>query len=138
MAKGTIKERDGYAVLLPSGRGVRLLELLASERDEVMKNAAKIVDKDATVADYRLQQVKEGVNKMIKAVTVKKSLKQEDLVSPDTKWVDVNPLDLEDDYDTYFTAKDDGVLAAIYHKLHEVSLSDVEAITSKMQPVSMG
>jgi|ERR1041385_4699221 hypothetical protein len=129
--------RDLLQYRLPSGRGVRVVELTATEKDAVTLDAAKQVGKDASVADFRVTEIHYGVSRMIKQVSDKKYDTMEALLAPDVKWKDTDPGDLEDNYDKYFTAKDDAVLSAIYRKLHEVSADEIEAIAGKALPISV-
>lgn len=131
------KVKDLYQLLLPSGRGVRVVELTPTEKDSFTRNAARMVDKGATVADFKLSELREGVMGMIKQVTLGKYKNQEELVATQPKeWKDVDGLDLAQYYDTYFTAKDDHVLTIFYRRLHEVSAEEIEMIVGKAQTVS--
>jgi len=128
---------DYYQYLLPSGRGIRLKELSPSVKDKVTKNAAKLAGKDSSIVDFRMIELHEGVVAMLKEVTINKEYKsQEDLLSADVKWKNVNSSDLDEKYDEYFTSKDDTVLSNIYRKLHEVSMDELESISLKVQLVT--
>lgn len=129
-------DRDYFLYQLPSGRGVCCVELFATEKDSVTLDAAKQVGKDASVADFRLTEIRVGVHRMIKKVSDKRLDKGVDLRSPDIKWKEVDLEDLEDNYDKYFSAKDDAVLAGLYRKLHEVNFEEIEAIAGKAVQVS--
>ena len=126
--------QDFYQYLLPSGRGVRVKELSPSKKDHVTKNAAKLSGKDASVVDFRMCELHEGVVAMLSEVTVDKGLG--DLLLPEVKWKSTNPGDLDDNYDSYFSSKDDTVLSNIYRKLHEVTFDELEAISLKVQMVT--
>lgn len=131
------KSRDLLQYLLPSGRGVRVVELYPSEKDESERLAAREVGKDATLGDLTLSAMRRGVNRMIKFVTVDKGHKKpEDLLDSAVKWKEVTLADLDDSYDEFFTAKDDSVLCYLYRKLHSVSSDDIDAIVGKEQMVS--
>jgi len=131
--------RDLIQYLLPSGRGVRVVELFPSEKDDVERKSAHEIGKDGTFSDLRLAMLRRGVYQMVKQVTASNGTKKaEDLLSPDTKWKVVDLSDLEDNYDKYFTSKDDAVLGRIYHKLHEISADEIDAIVGKAQTVSAG
>ncbi len=123
--------------LLPSGRGVRVKELSPSAKDIVTKKAAKLSGKDASIVDFRMCELHEGVVAMLKEVTVNRDCKTvEDLLSKEVKWKDVNYSDLDEKYDEYFSSKDDTVLSNIYRKLHEVTFDELESISLKVQTVT--
>src|ERR1700690_545085 len=127
---------DFQQYLLPSGRGIRVKELSSSAKDRVTKNAAKLAGKDASVIDFRMCELHEGVVAMLDSVTVDKFPTNESIISADVKWKNVNPGELADNYDKYFSAKDDTVLSNIYRKLHEVTVDELEAISLKVLTVS--
>lgn len=132
-------ERDLHQYLLPSGVGIGVVELFPSEKDKLTKDLAHTIGKDASVLDFRVSEMREGVLSMLKFYTKAKFKKPEDLLSLTEKdWVEVDKLSLEDSYDKVFTAKDDAVLCAIYKRLHEVSLDEIESIVGKARTVSTG
>lgn len=129
--------RDVYEVLLPSGRGARLVELLPSEKDKVMRDSASLVGKDASMMDFKLEEIRNGVCTMIKELTTTKGHKSSDeLRAEGIKWREVSKMDIVDNYDEYFTAKDDLVLSSLYRRFHEVSMDEIDAIAGKVQKVS--
>lgn len=129
--------RDVYQVLLPSGRGVRVVELLASEKDKVMRDSAALVGKDASMMDFKLEEIRNGICSMVKEITSVKTYKTADeLNADDVKWQSLSKMDVVDNYDEYFSAKDDLVLSSLYRRFHEVSSDDIEAIAGKAQKVS--
>lgn len=139
MSKSKSRSRDLYQYRLPSGRGVRLVELLPSERDESERNAARELGKDATLGDLTLSAMRAGVTRMIKFITEQTSFKTpEELMAPSVKWKEVGLADLDENYDEYFTSKDDNVLCHLYRRLHVVTSDDIESIVGKEQMVSTG
>ena len=119
-----------------SGRGVRFELLSPTERDAALMSAAMLAGEDR--AKLALLRQREGVKRMVRAVTKKTGLKDEDLLDPKTEWMPVTHALLESDYDKFFTCRDDEILAWFYREYHEPSAKDVEAIAKKVRTVSSG
>ncbi len=119
-----------------SGRGVRFELLSPTDRDAAIVSAALLAGDDKI--KLTLLRQREGVKRMLRAVTKKKGLSQEELLDPKTEWMPVDHALLETDYDKLFTCRDDEVLAWFYREYHEPSAKDVEAIAKKARPVSSG
>jgi hypothetical protein len=119
-----------------SGRGVRFELLSPTERDAALVSAAMLAGGDKI--KLTLLRQREGTKRMLRAVTKKKGLSQEDLLDPKTEWMSVDHALLESDYDKLFTCRDDEVLAWFYRQYHEPSSEEVEAIAKKARPVSSG
>lgn len=123
-----------------SGRGVRMRELPAEERNEVLSEVALALGKDASMMSYQLACVTACVQRMIVQVTEKKGLKDAAEVHNAT-WVDVTAFELQSGPRTYkslFNAKDDALLANIYRSGHEVGPGDAELVMGKAISVVLG
>lgn len=127
-----------YQVCLKSGRGIRFAELTPLERDKVLADAAKLVGKEATMLELRGLEHRLGVKAMLKAYTEQSGLTDDDLIKPETKWKKVTIQELDDKYDSIFSAKDHAVLAALYVRYHDVTSEEVDKIVGKALPVSEG
>ena len=57
------------------------------------------------------------------------------MIKPETQWKQLDALDLDTNYDKYFSAKDHATLIAIYQKRHDVSRSDIDDIMGKLMEV---
>ena len=119
-----------------SGRGVRFELLSPTERDAALVTAAMLAGDDRV--KLALLRQREGVKRMLRAVTKKTGLSDADLLDPQTEWTPVSHALLESDYDKLFTTRDDEVLAWFYREYHEPSAKDVEAIAKKTRMVSSG
>jgi hypothetical protein len=119
-----------------SGRGVRFELLSPTERDAAIASAALLAGEDKI--KLALLRQREGVKRMLRAVTKKKGLSEADLLDPKTEWMPVTHALLESDYDKLFTCRDDEVLAWFYREYHEPSAKEVEAIAKKARAVSSG
>lgn len=129
--------KDLYQYLLPSGRGVRLTELSPTEKDESERSVARELGKDAAFGDFTLSAIRAGIVRMVRFVSKDKGYKKpEELLDSKVSWVEVDLGDMDENYDKYFSAKDDSVLSHIYRKLHVASMDDIEAIVGKEQMVS--
>ncbi len=117
-----------------TGRGVRFELLSPTERDAALVSAAMLAGEDKI--KLALLRQREGVKRMLRAVTKKKGLAEADLLDPKTEWMPVTHALLESDYDKLFTTRDDEVLAWFYREYHEPSAKDVEAIAKKARTVS--
>lgn len=116
-----------------SGRAVICRELDPSEVEDNVTAAAKLVDKDATVIEFKKTEWRNGVKLMV----VKFSEPCADPLAEGVKWKD-NSAGLLDDLGTYFTSKDVGVLQGIFRNFHEVSEDELNDIVGKALPVSAG
>jgi succinate dehydrogenase flavin-adding protein (antitoxin of CptAB toxin-antitoxin module) len=119
-----------------SGRGVRFELLSPTDRDAALISAAMIAGDDKIKLAVLRQR--EGVKRMLRAITKKKGLTEADLLDPKTEWMPVSHALLESDYDKLFTCRDDEVLAWFYREYHEPSAKDVEAIAKKARTASSG
>jgi hypothetical protein len=119
-----------------SGRGVRFELLSPTERDAAIVSAALLAGEDKI--KLALLRQREGVKRMLRAVTKKAGLTAPDLLDPKTEWMPVTHALLESDYDKLFTCRDDEVLAWFYREYHEPSAKEVEAIAKKVRAVSSG
>ncbi|HEY3821829.1 MAG TPA: hypothetical protein VGL81_31905 [Polyangiaceae bacterium] len=119
-----------------SGRGVRFELLSPTDRDAALLSAAMIAGDDKI--KLALLRQREGVKRMLRAVTKRNGLTEADLLDPKTEWMPVTHALLESDYDKLFTCRDDEVLAWFYREYHEPSAKDVEAIAKKVRTVSSG
>jgi hypothetical protein len=119
-----------------SGRGVRFALLSPTERDAALVSAAMLAGDDKI--KLALLRQREGVKRMLRAVTKRTGLSEADLLDPKTEWMPVTHALLESDYDKLFTCRDDEVLAWFYREYHEPSAKDVEAIAKKARTVSSG
>jgi hypothetical protein len=105
------------------------------ERNHVLLSAATLAGDDK--AKLTLLRQLEGVKRMLRAVTKKKGLTDEDLVTlPESEWMPVTQQSLESDYATLFTAKDDEILSYFYRDYHEPSQKEVNDIAGKVRTVS--
>ncbi len=121
-----------------SGRGVRYKLLTPSERERVQLNAGKHVGPDTTILELRNLENRFGVQAMIVAYTKQTGFKDESkLMVENVVWQNTDAMELEDQYNKLFTAKDDAVLCRVYQKNHEVSESEVDAIMGKSIQVSV-
>jgi hypothetical protein len=128
-----------------SGRGVRYHTLSPAEVDRVNADAARLVDPTTGPVEYRSVQIREGIKRMLVAVTKRTGIVSQDelLALTTADWEPLEPRKLEAgmgafSYDTLFTAKDDAILAVVYRQLHEVTLAEVQAILGKALTVSVG
>ena len=122
-----------------SGRGVRFELLSPTERDHALVSAATLAGDDK--AKLNILRQREGVRRMLRAVTKSKGLTDANLLSlPDGDWIALSHQKLVEDgvYDGFFTAQDDEILAWFYREYHEPSEKDVRAIAGKVQMVSTG
>ncbi len=119
-----------------SGRGVRFELLTPTERDSALVTAAMLAGDDRV--KLALLRQREGVKRMLRAVTKSKGLTEAELLDPKTEWTTVSHALLESDYDKLFTTRDDEVLAWFYREYHEPSAKEVEAIAKKARTVSSG
>lgn len=128
-------------VLLPNGRGIAFEVLTATARDKVLADAAKLIGNlSGEGAFFELRQVEQrlGVKSMLRSMTVATGLKDEDLIKPETKWKQLTMLELDTNYDKFFSAKEHMILSALYRKFHEVDASEVDDIVKKVLEVSEG
>lgn len=116
-----------------SNRAVRVKMLDPTETEENLQAAAKIVGPDGLVLDLKKTEWRMGVKRFI----VSFSEPCEDPMAADVKWTKASPAVL-DDMGSVFTAKDLGVLEAIFRDYHEVNPAELEAIAGKALPVSGG
>ena len=85
-------------------------ELLSpTDRDAALISAAMLAGDDKI--KLALLRQREGVKRMLRAVSKKKELTEADLLDPKTEWMPTSPALLESDYDKLFTCRDDEVLA---------------------------
>lgn len=120
-----------------SGRGVRIQLLSPSERNQGLLSAAMLAGEDK--AKLALLRQLEGVKRMLRAVTKRKGLTDEELLTlPENEWMTVTHQGLESDYAELFTAKDDEILSWFYREYHEPSQKEVDAIAGKVRTVSTG
>ena len=119
-----------------SGRGVRYRTLGPSEMDAVLLVGAKVAGASAGPLEIRVAANREGIKRMLVAVTTQGELT--DLSEAKWSTLDAGALELPGplSYDELVTGKDDGVLSAIYRRLHEPSALEIEAIAGKALPVS--
>jgi hypothetical protein len=116
-----------------SGRGVRFVLLSPADRDQALVSAALLSGDDKTkLAIFRQR---EGVRRMLRAVTKKTGVTDEELLDPGTEWISVSHQKLEEDYDKLFTTRDDEILSWIYREYHEPNQKDVDAIAKKVRTV---
>jgi len=123
-----------------SGRGVRMRELPADERNEILSEVALALGKDASMIAYQLACVTACVQRMIVQVTEAKGLADAAAVHTAT-WIDVTAFELQSGPQSYkklFNAKDDALLAQIYRTGHEVGHGDAELVMGKAIPVVLG
>jgi hypothetical protein len=116
-----------------SGRGVRFELLSPTERDAAIVSAAMLAGEDKI--KLALLRQREGVKRMVRAVTKRTGLTEADLLNTKTEWMPVSHALLESDYDKLFTCRDDEVLAWFYREYHEPSPKEVEAIAKKARAV---
>lgn len=115
-----------------SGCGVRYRELSAPECDGLTRLALAEVGMEASMIDLRKAERREGAKAMIVAVT------DPGLTSLDgAKWRTLTREQVEDEFNKLFNAKDQKFLCAVYEKLHEVSVVEVEEIMGKALPVTL-
>lgn len=124
-------------VLLPNGRGIRFSMLSATDSDELVSSAIKLLGETSTMAELRTKVGELGIKQMLSAVTEKAGLKDVDLLNPDTKWKLVNVEDLDANYNKYFNAKTHKVLGHLYNEYHEVGKDEADAIVKKVQEVAI-
>lgn len=149
-------DRDCQRILLPApkfcGRGVEIVELTPSEKDDALKRAAHCMDGGmepgakpdvGTQTEWTLHNSKEGVCAMIVGVTKKAGFKTiEQIADPAVEWQRVSPVELTDEnspmfFDRLFpTAKDDGLLWSVFSELHNVTQEEVQDILGKSMPVT--
>ncbi|MGH7298603.1 MAG: hypothetical protein ACRELB_26925, partial [Polyangiaceae bacterium] len=79
-----------------SGRGVRFELLSPTDRDAALVSAAMLAGDDRI--KLALLRQREGVKRMLRAVTKKKGLSEADLLDPKTEWMSVTHALLESDY----------------------------------------
>jgi hypothetical protein len=123
-----------------SGRGVRLRTIKPGEKDKIAEKAAMHVGKDASVIEFRNEEIRQSVFRMLVAVTKTADMKTADqlLALPADDWEKMDLEKLNFRYDDLFTPKDDAFLASIYRRVNEVSQSEVEDIAGKAMSVSEG
>lgn len=124
-----------------SGRAVRLRELSPTEKDKIAETAAKSVGKEGSMIEYRNEEIRQGLFKMLVGVTKTKgltkvddvlALKPEDWFTPTLEQLNMGS------YDDLFTPKDDMILSSIYRRQNEISREEIEDIVGKAMPVSEG
>ena len=153
-----------YQHVLPSGRGVRVKRLRPRERDQLFLDAATEAGEDATGLEIRFKEVRLGCLRTLVQVTKTADYKartetvtNEDgkpekrvtgamdaLVAADQEatakggsiWKDISLKTIEDDYDEFFTARDDAALNRIFRLAHELSQADLDMIVGKELAVS--
>lgn len=128
-----------------TGRGVRFRELTAPEVDGLAVEAIKAINnKDATVAEFRVAETREGIVRMLCAVTKKGGLTKATIreLRP-TDWQQLTQADLMNPngdlaYEKLFSnSKDHAVLGAIFAQYHKVSQSELDAIVGEVLTVSV-
>ena len=122
-----------------SGRAVRFELLSPTERDQALVAAATLAGDDK--AKLNILRQREGVRRMLRAVTKTKGLTDEAVLAlPESDWIALSHQKLVEDgvYDGFFTAKDDEILAWAYREYHEPTEKDVKAIAGKVRTVSVG
>lgn len=126
-----------------SGRGVRFRELTAPEVDGLAVEAIKAIGSDATVAQFRIAETREGIVRMLTSVTRKGGLTRATVreLRP-ADWQPLTEADLmnpngELAYEKLFrNSKDHAVLGALFAQYHKVSQSELDAIVGEALPVS--
>jgi hypothetical protein len=116
-----------------SGRAVRVRELDAIELEENLTAAAKMLSGDAQVLELKKVEWRNGIKRMVVEITDP----CDDPLAEGVKWRKVVPGML-DDLGAVFKGKDMMALEAIFREMHEVTPTELEAITGKALPVSGG
>lgn len=121
-----------------SGRGVRLRILSPEERETVTETAAKFAGPDATLPEYSAIKLREGVRRMIVAVTRESELA--DLGG--AEWIPVTQFELEDpkgpkSFSFFFTSKDAEMLNAIFNRLHSITAEELDYIEGNAVEVTV-
>lgn len=127
-----------------SGRGVRLRDIDPDMRDRISVDTAKLVGKDATVAEYGVAEARQLVVASISAVT-KGAVKDADalVALPESEWIPLDPQKLDADptsathYRNLFSAKEDSVISGIVRRVNTATADEVEAIMGKAIPLSL-
>lgn len=120
-----------------SGRAIQFKLLTESDQREAQVAAAKAATKDTIGLEVRLLEQREAIKRMVTAITEGPA---QPPISDATEFKPVTHFQLEQDFDKYFGAfpKDVAVLAQLYTKFHELTLSEVQDIEGKLIPVSLG
>ena len=124
------------------GRGVQFEELPATVVEECSLDAAKFVDPGDSVMKLMQLEAREGVVRMLRAVTKKAGLTpQQFLQLKPEDWEPVNLQKLrvpgEYSYDAVFgSARDHAALVNLYRSYHVPSKDDIESIVGKAVPVA--
>lgn len=126
-----------------SGRVVKLRQLGAVERDELLEMVAAEMKGSDNAMAYSNLATRRCIFKMIVAVSKEKGLTREDVFGgekakpKELTWLQPGTMDLMGagnaawKYEALFTAKDDALLAREYRADHEVSEAEVEDIMGK-------
>lgn len=117
-----------------SGRAVRFRTLSAAEHDKLTLDAAKQIGPEGTMLELRKLEYRNGVRAMIVGISSQSGLKE---LSKDVVFKKVDPFDLDSNWSEYFNPKDEAVLTELYRSFHEVTQSEIDDISGKIQMVSV-
>jgi len=139
---------DLKAIILPSGRLVRLRELNPDEVDEVTAVVADTITGQTSLVTFQKEISKLGVKRMIVEVSKKKGLAEvsarparegvpareayDPRLDPKVEWTQFDA----EHYKKLFSARDHEALLQIYSMLHEVSRTEAAMIWGKSIPVA--
>lgn len=117
-----------------SGRGVRMRDLDAAEKDLASRIAAKAAGPDATNGEFMSRRTSECLCRSIVAVTKEGKLSAEGVMA--ATWMSTTQEALEDtggplSFAKLFTAKDRDAMAHFFRLHHDAEEADVEAIMGK-------
>jgi len=120
-----------------SGRAVQFKLLTESEQRAAQVAAAHAATKESIGLEVRLIEQREAIKRMLTHITEGPA---QPPIDEKTPFKPLNQLEIERDFDALFSKypKDVAVLAQLYTKFHELTLSEVTDIEGKLIPVSLG
>ena len=126
-----------------SGRGIQFKPLDPDVKRDVDLSAAKAAGKDANQVQIYELAARDGMARMLMAVTDKAGLSSDDLVKQEIVWHTLTLAELNNPLSDYylwgkklFTTRDLEFIEAIYSRLHSVPKDEFDAIMGKAMRVS--